>query len=490
MWIDAHAFEAHFSRIERHPHPNLATCPECMAGYTQALSLYRGEFLHGVYPADSLPFSEWALLRREHLHNLALQGLQRLALHHQRGGELDLALGYARRQLELEPWREEAHAQVMTILALRGDHSAALHAYERCRQVLMEELGVEPSEETRRLYERILATRKQRRHNLPQPATPFLGRKAELNQISDYLADPDCRLLTLLGPGGIGKSRLAIRAAQAQVYAFLQGVYLVQLAGVHSPAQIVHAIAGVLEFEFQPLGDPKAQLLNYLRDKELLLVLDNFEHLLNPVDLSSVTVLEELLETAPGLRLMVTSRQRLNLSREWVFVLHGLSYPAHIADQNLEHSEAVQLFMQSARRTTPGFQLGDDEKPFIARICQLLEGVPLAIELAAAWTRVMSPNQIVLEIERNLDFLASAYPDLPERQRSLRATFEHSYHLLSPEEQQVLCRLSIFPTSFDRAAARQIADAPLHILTSLVDRSLLELTRTERARSASPLPAA
>jgi hypothetical protein len=185
----------------------------------------------------------------------------------------------------------------MIILALRGERSAALRQYERCRQMLWEELGVEPAEETRALYERILASRKRRRHNLPLQAAPFLGRKAELNWIGETLADPDCRLLTLLGPGGIGKSRLAFQVAEAQSYTYLQGAFVVQLAGVSKQGDVLHTIANALGCQFPSTGDPKAQLLDYLREKELLLVLDNYEHLLGPGTPSAASI-ENLLQNA------------------------------------------------------------------------------------------------------------------------------------------------------------------------------------------------
>ena len=483
LWIDVSAFQEIISKAEQHPHEKLATCQKCMAQYSEAVMLYQGEFLQGIYPEDSLPFSEWALVKREHLHHQAVQALYVLAAYHQRRGEFDLALGFARRQLELEPWREEAHAQVMTILALRGERSAALRQYERCRQVLWEELGVEPSEEIRSLYERILASRKRRRHNLPQKTTPFFGRKSELNQVIESLVNPDCRLLTILGPGGIGKSRLAFQSAEAQFYSYLQGVVLVQLAGILTQGEMVRAIAEALEFQIHPAGDPKSQLLDYLREKEILLVLDNYEHLLGSGQDTGVSIVKETLENAPELRLLITSRQRLNLSQERIFVLQGLSYPRDTFSKEPEKYEAVQLFLHSARRTVSDFMLVKEDEPSVVRICQLLEGVPLAIELAAAWTRVMTPGQIAQEIESDLDFLANSYPDFPQRHRSMRATFEHSYHLLTSEEQQALCRLSIFPGSFDRIAAEQVAGATLAVLTSLCDRSLLEPKRINKPGS-------
>jgi predicted ATPase/DNA-binding SARP family transcriptional activator/Tfp pilus assembly protein PilF len=473
LLIDATTFQALLARAEQHDHTKLGTCPACMAWYAEAATLYRGEFLEGVYPADSPAFSEWALLKREYLDGQALRVLYILTAYHQRRGELDLALQYAQRQLELEPWREEAYCQVMAILAVRGEHSAALRQYERCRQVLREELGVEPAQETRALHQRLLAARKRRRHNLPPESTPFIGRRSELSQVAEFLSDPDCRLLTLLGPGGIGKSRLAIRAAQAQVYTHLEGVCLVPLAGIAMAQDMLRAIAGALELHFPPGVNPESQMLDYLRQKEILLVLDNFEQLLGPGESTAARALEGLLESAPELRILVTSRQRLNLNREWIFVLEGLSFPTEISDGRAEESEAAQLFLQCVRRSDPNFLPDEEDLAAIVRICRLLEGVPLAIELAAAWTRVMTPGQIALEIQKSLDFLASSSPAFPERQRSLGATFEHSYRLLTTQERQVLGKLSIFPHSFDRVAAEQVAGASLATLASLSDHSLL-----------------
>jgi predicted ATPase/two-component SAPR family response regulator len=483
LWMDVSAFRELISQSEQHHHENPATCSTCMARYTEAAALYRGEFLQGIYPIDSLPFSEWALLKREHLHRQALQAQYLLAGYHQRRGELDPALGYARRQLELEPWREEAHIQVMTTLALRGERSAALRQYERCREVLREELGIEPAEETRVLYERILAFRKRRRHNLPLQTTPFIGRETELNELSTYLENPDCRLLTIIGPGGIGKSRLAFQAAEAHAYAYLHGVTMIQLAGITSLADMLRAIADELDLQLRPAQDLETQLIDYLREKEMLLVLDNYEQFLGPGKTDGVRILADLLRNAHDLRILVTSRQRLNLKQEWVFVLQGLSFPEDTLDKEPDRFAAVQLFLSSAHRIDSGFIPFDGEDSSIVRICQLLQGVPLAIELAAAWTRVMAPREIALQVESDLDFLANSYPDLHERHRSLRATFEHSYNLLTTEEQRILARLSLFPVSFERIAAEQVVGANLTMLTSLCDRSLLEQNRSRNKDS-------
>ncbi len=506
VWVDAVAFEALLTASQCHDHRHLAGCAACMQRFAEAAALYRGDFLEGFFLEDSPAFSEWVGMKREHFHRQVLTVLYRLAAYHRRRGELEQAQKYARRQLELEPWREEAHRQLMDILACAGEISAALAQYETCRRVLAEELKVEPDEETRRLYRRIRMMRTGRRHNLPPQATPFVGRKAELAQIASLLADPDCRLLVLVGPPGIGKTRLALEAAATQVNAFLHGVRFVPLDTLNAPNMLVPAIAESLGLPLHGGEDPKAQLLGHLRERELLLVMDNFEHLLAPSPPSSpseagagrgeeaTTLLVEVLENAPDVKLLVTSRERLNLRWEWVFPVEGLEYPngkarasAGEPPSSPSSSEetgyvtrsmpyaAVQLFLQTARRVDAHFSLAA-EAPAVVRICQLVEGMPLGIELAAAWVRAFSCREIAARIQHNLDFLVTSLRDVPERHRSLRAAFESSWYLLSEAERRAFRRLSVFRGGFLAEAAGQVAGASRFLLAALVDKSLLRRT--------------
>jgi hypothetical protein len=235
---------------------------------------------------------------------------------------------YALRQVEMEPYREEAHRQLMHILARTGQRSAALAQYETCRRVLVEELGVEPTQETQALYKRIRSVREARPHNLPQQLPSLIGREGDLQQIAERLADPDCRLLTLVGPSGIGKARLALQVAQEQIGIFIHGVYFVPLAPTSSVEFLIPTIADTLDFDFSGSKDPKVQLLNYLREKEMLLILDNFQHLLEGTKL-----LLDILEHAPDVKIMVTSRERLNVRAEWVFDVRELAFPeTHVTE--------------------------------------------------------------------------------------------------------------------------------------------------------------
>lgn len=309
--------------------------------------------------------------------------------------------------------------------------------------------------------------------NLPTPPTPMVGREVEVSRIAEILSGAECRLLTLVGPGGIGKTRLAIAAAERLAADCADGIYFVSLAVVTAPESILAAVASALGFGFHGSADPKAQLISYLQPKALLLVLDNLEHLLEGVD-----IVAELLQQAIGVKVLATSRERLGLSGEWVLDIHGLGVPAPVAQSdaalppNWDRSSAVSLFLQSARRCNPQFAVQPADYSAIVQICQMVEGIPLGIELAAAWVRVLTCREIAHEIERSLDFLATTARDVPHRQRSLRAAFDHSWRLLPEEEQMILRRLSVFRGGFTRGAAERVAGATLLSLATLMAKSL------------------
>jgi len=312
--------------------------------------------------------------------------------------------------------------------------------------------------------------------NLPPQPTPFVGREEELALIATHLHNPACRLVTVIGPGGIGKTRLALEAAAARRPDFPGGVYFVPLAAISSGSLLVSTIADALAFPLYGGADPEAQLLSFLRERQLLLVLDNFEHLLE-----GTRLLAQILDQAPGVKLLVTSRERLNLLEEWLIPLEGLHFPRDdgATDAVAEYS-AVQLFVQRAAQVQPGFGLSAAVQPAVLRICRLVEGLPLGIELAAAWARLLPCAEIAAEIAENLDFLAASARNLPARQRSLRAAFEHSWALLADDERQVFARLAVFRGGFRREAAETVTGASLALLSALVDKSLLHAHQSGR----------
>lgn len=453
---------------------------EKMGWLETAVSLYRGDLLPGNY-------DDWIIPRREELRQAYLDSLHQLVQLREQSGDYRAAAGTSQRLIQNDPLDEPAYVQLMRLHALSGDRAGVRRVYEQCVNALRRELDVEPGPATEAAYEQLLrleaapppasqpAPVPLRPLPLPTPATPFIGREAELAHIAELLADPSCRLLTIVGQGGIGKTRLALQTAVGHQPIFADGVAWVSLAHLQTPAQMAAAIASALNHRLSGEDSVEGQVLHVLAHKELLLVLDNAEHLLDAADF-----LSEIVAQTTAVKLLLTSRQAMTLQEEWRFDLRELPIPDAQSAEMLADKSAGQLFLQSARRAASTLILTEADYPAIAHICQLVGGLPLGIELAASWTRLLTCAEIAQEIEKGLDFLAVSVRNVPPRHRSLRAVFDYSWALLTASERHILARLSIFAGGFTREAATQVAGADLVQLSALADRSLVQRTTVGR----------
>lgn len=476
-WLDT----AEFNR--------LLTGEETLVAQETAVSLYKGDFLAGFHLPDSPDFVAWVALQRERLRRLAAQALHNLANHALHTRHYTAGLLHTHKLLQLEPLREPAHRQMMLFLARSGRMEEAVAQYHACHRLLAQELGVLPTQETTALFERI-QTAVYHPTMLPAtPATSLVGRQTELSYIHTQLDNPACRLFTLVGPGGVGKTRLALQTAVERLVDYLHGVVVVSLTAVSHPTDLISAIANALNLSLSGTAPPHQQLLAHLRQRELLLLLDNCETLLSPTMSKAVELLPTLLQHAPQVKILATSRERLNLLAEHVLELTGLpvspptdlpvspptglpvSPPTSLPIET--EPSAIHLFAQRA-----SLPLTAETTPQITQICQLVEGLPLAIELAATATRHYSLSQITAEIRHTLDFLSQ--PGLPDRHRSLRAVFESSWQHLSAREQAIFQKLSLFHGGFSARAAGAVAQATPTDLLGLVDKTMLRLDRGGR----------
>lgn len=485
--LDISEFNSLMKACEKHRHRRIEVCGTCSARLRRAVELYRGDFLEGFGLADSVEFEEWMLLQREELHQRACTALGYLAAYAEAQGDDGAAIGYLRRKIDLEKWNEETHRQLMRLLWMAGQRSAAITQYRRCAKALSEELGIEPSADTQELFRRISAgefrpqteagsaASPRNRHNLPVQVTPFIGRERELSLIAERLESGDRRLITILGPGGIGKSRLALSAAAAQVGTYEDGVYFVPMAPVSSPDLIAAAIAQSISLHFSGKQDEEAQLLSYLANKEMLLVMDNLEHLIQ-----GTSLFRRIIEAAPRVALLVTSREQLNLQAESLIVISGLDFPGENEDARLDEDgmpakyPAIQLFGERAAAIRQDFRLTDDILPAVTQICKLVGGLPLAIELAAVHVLDFSCEEIAATIRANLDFLSASMHDMPAAHSSIRAVFNYSWDMLLDDERGVLRRLWVFRGGWDGEAAERVTGASRALLRSLASKSLIK----------------
>ncbi|MCP5098146.1 MAG: tetratricopeptide repeat protein [Chloroflexi bacterium] len=507
--IDVIRFRELFSASQNHQHAADVICADCVEQLTEAVSLYNNEFMAGFTLPDAPEFDEWQFFQANSLRQNLVMVLENLIVYHREQDNFSDAIPYARRYVALDLLHEAAHQSLMQLYAQAGQQSAALRQYEVCRKTLESELGVEPSGETQLLYKGIrsgkwkVSAKKIGKtavstttipihtqpppiiipHNLPPDPTPFIGRKRELSDLATFLSDKSTRLLTITGPGGIGKSRLALAAAANQLLKakFADGVYFVALAPLSESEAVSPAIAEAIGYPFQTdQRSPRQQIFDYLSQKSMFILLDNFEHLLSEEQSDAATFVSELLQHAPQLKILATSREQLNLYEEQRYSLHGLTVAENGSKDAGSDYAAAKLFLQTVRRRQPAFEMTPVDMPCLANICSLVEGMPLALELAASWIELLSLPEIAVKIQQNLDFLETNIRNVPARHRSIQAVFNTSWQSLHEGEQRVYAQLSVFRGGFTQEAAEAVAGASMPTLMRLVNKSLLRFNQGQK----------
>lgn len=473
-------------------------------GVDEALEAYHGPLLEGLEADDEGEFGEWLRMEREALYS-AWRGAILANVRRSEDAEAARGLTMLRRVLDVDPLDEDAVRLALEVSARAGEPEQGLRWYRDFQGRLGEALGLEPTSATLALVEAVeqrvverAATLARRtgpgdspdvpsitpRSALPQERTSFVGRQRELADVVERLRRPDCRLLTIVGAGGIGKTRVALRAAAERAADLPDGVCYVELETWESPESVPAAIADALGVPLQAGQAPFAQVTQQLRGGQLLLLLDNFEHLVD-----GAMWVASLLEACPGLQVLVTSRQRLSLAEEWLYPLDGLAYPpprpspgddVEGALATAANYGAVLLFVERAARVRPGFRMREEDLPDVVEICRITKGFPLAIELAAAWARALPVRDIAVGIAKGLELLVTDARDIKDRHRSIRLTFEHSWGLLSASEQAAARRLAVFRAPIRRAGAAYVAEAGNAVLAALVDKSILRLNERDR----------
>ncbi|MBS1253930.1 MAG: putative HTH-type transcriptional regulator [Anaerolineales bacterium] len=479
--LDVADFENAVARAER---ANNQTTMR--ASLEKAMDLYGGDLLPSCY-------DEWIAPERERLRQAFIEASDRLVRLLEDQRDYRTAIRYGRRQLQHDPLREATYRHLIRLYTVSGDRAEAVHVYETCVATLERELGVGPSPATREAYEQLLRTDVAARptHNLPSPPTPLIGRAAEVDTVQQLLCQDDVRLVTLVGPAGVGKTRLGLQVAAGLMDEFEDGVFFVPLTPVSDPDLAPSAIAqtlGLREMANRPLVE---NLKEFLRDRHLLLLLDNFEQVI-----SAASLVADLLAACPKLKVLVTSREVLRLHAEHQFTVPPLAAPEPGSLPRTETDAvpvvsqypAVQLFLHRVQAVNPDFTISEQNARAVAEICARLDGLPLAIELAAARIKLLSPQTMLTRLEDRFELLAGEMRDWPARHQTLREAIAWSYDLLGEDTKAIFRRLAVFVRGCTLEAAEAVCNAAgdlesnvLDGASSLMDKSLVRReTRADR----------
>lgn len=446
----------------------LLTRPVSPEAMEQILVLYRGDFLQGFHVTEAPDFSQWQTTMAQYLRTRLMDVLDRVLRQALEQGKWALAEKFLHFAVYHEPWREDFHYVLLQVLMWQGKYTAALKHYQQCCRVLREELDVEPGPQLRAVAEEIRRRRDQPPpFHVPRLPLPVVGREQELVHLCRVLNQ--VRLLTLVGPGGIGKTVLALALAHHHRHRFAHGVFFIPLEGLGDVQAVLHRVANILGVEREPEPTLSQRVCNHLRSRECLLVLDDLSP--NP---SVARELALWLQYAPKLHLVVTSEGPLGLRHEGVCGLQPLAYPSHDPVPEPHAYPAGQLFLSLWQRLLPLPQPGKEHAPLVARLCRLVDGLPLALELAVMQLRQQPLEELVRVLEEDLDVLHSSWPEAPVHHRSLRALFTRLWKGLASEEQEALLALSVFTGPFTLEEARLVTQLPRARLHHLMQRGLLQ----------------
>ncbi|MEM7114043.1 MAG: NB-ARC domain-containing protein [Chloroflexota bacterium] len=473
LWVDVLAFEQLLAAAR------VANGEEQRQLWETAVSLYSGDFCRGLHVRDTVLFEEWLLLKQEQFHRQAIDALQKLLRFWQTQKNSDGIQQVANRLIQFMPLHEKGHIGLMKAYGLSGDLGRVRETFNSYCLRLREASDEEPGEAIVHALQRLegqpaaveppVAT--PRSSNLPATTTPFFGRQTEQMQLGQWLTKQSYRLITLVGMGGIGKTRLALEVAQQQQSHFSDGVWFVSLASLETTepllleTQIAEAIAHAVGLELKGSLPAKQQLCSWLHERKLLLILDNWEHIIEGAD-----IVADLLKAAANLSVLCTSQVTLDFQMERIFEVEGLPVPALEAD-NACQFDSVQLFWERAERFV---QLTQVDLPQIVALCGFVEGHPLAMELAAAALRHMPLAELLEELTASPTVLDVTFRDLPRRQRNVQALCDHAWLLLGAAEQEIMCRLAVMNGQFSEKAALKVAQTDEAMLYELYDRSLLQ----------------
>ena len=481
IWLDVSHFESLIA--ESHVQTNISLRLTLL---TDSVKLYRDHFLTGFSLKDAPSFNEWAFGQADDLRQQLADALSMLVDNYCSLGKADTAIPHAKRLVTLDPLNEASHRQLMQVYIQANQHAAALKQYQICERILRKELNIDPQPETRALYKRIrkgeikpVQLVKQKEvstppHNLPFQISTFIGRERELDEVTDLIADH--RLVTLVGTGGIGKTRLSLKVGEGLLKEYADGIWLVELASLSNPALVPQTVASLFslaEGSEEPLTE---KLIRVLRAKTILLILDNCEHLLD----ASAQLVHALLSSCPNLKILTTSREPLGITGEAQYHVPPLALPnlQQMLEKLLDY-ESIQLFEERARLVQEDFSLTMENASSIAQICHRLDGIPLAMELAAARVNVFSTQQIAVQLNESFNLLTGGSRTALPRQQTLRASIDWSWNLLSDPEQTLLRRLTVFAGGWTLDAAESVCAGNgieyhqvLEAMTQLLAKSL------------------